>query len=379
MNTGLQKKRYFQDLNIIYDHMNKKNTFFSILIPSYNRPEELRRNISSILENTFVDYEIVISDDNSPKKNEINKVISSFEGESRIRFYSQSKNLKEPGNKNFLIQVAKGQFNIILGDDDTLVNNALSKIHLFITKNPGYDIYGLGYKIVDENNFNLSIHKAPKKINLNNTKLKKLLLEAGTLPMTIFHPATFCCKNGIERSMPYRNDVGIGEDMFFIFEAVLSDTSLIVIPEALFNWRKVQDIRSVQQGNQSAEHLASFKSKTMIYKKLMSKNIKNKEIEVYIHSLLYRTKLMYVEVLRDKNLAFIKSNKEYELKMIEEIERVNSSIFWILRIKFIRFERLFELIYLFGFFSTLFMMFQFFGIKFKSFIHLFIGHKKFDV
>jgi len=317
MNTEHRKKRYFQNLNIIYDRMNKKNTFFSILIPSYNRPEELRRNIASILKNSFTDYEIVISDDNSPKRNDIKKVISTFKGDPRIRFYSQSENLKEPGNKNFLIQVAKGQFNIILGDDDTLVNNALSKIHSFISKNPGYDIYGLGYKIVDENNFNLSIHKAPKKISLNNIKSKKLLLEAGTLPMTIFHPATFCCKAGIELGMPYRNDVGIGEDMFFIFEAVLTDTSLIVIPEALFNWRKVQDIRSVQQGNQSAEHLASFKSKTKIYNKLKSKNISNKEIENYFNSLLYRTKLMYIEVLRDKNLEFIKLNKDYELKMIE--------------------------------------------------------------
>ena len=50
----------------------------------------------------------------------------------------------------------------------------------------------------------------------------------------------------------------------------------------------------------------------------------------------------------------------------------------ILRIKFIRFERLFELIYLFGFLNTTFMMFEFFGVKFKSFIRFFISHKKFN-
>jgi len=44
------------------------NPFFSILIPAYNRPEELRQCIGSIISGSFKDYEIIVSDDNSPKK-----------------------------------------------------------------------------------------------------------------------------------------------------------------------------------------------------------------------------------------------------------------------------------------------------------------------
>ena len=227
--------------------------YFSILIPSYNRPEELRRCIASVLSNSFTDYEIIISDDNSPKSTEIAEAVLSFGQRENIKFYSQKENLREPGNKNFLVEVASGKFNIIIGDDDTLSDNALSLIFNFIEDNPGHDIYGLGYTIVDEYGEPLTVHKAPHGIILNTTQCQKLILEAGTLPMTIFHPATFCCRSGLESDFPYRTDIGIGEDLCFIFEIVLAEKSICIIPKSLFNWRKVQNIDSIEQGNQSAE------------------------------------------------------------------------------------------------------------------------------
>ena len=70
--------------------MNQKNVhvapFFSILIPSYNRPEYITKNIDSILANSFDDYEIVISDDNSPKSAEIEEVLQPYLKEDKIRY-----------------------------------------------------------------------------------------------------------------------------------------------------------------------------------------------------------------------------------------------------------------------------------------------------
>ena len=51
---------------------------FSILIPSYNRPGTIRKTIKSIFLNTNEDFEIIISDDKSPKVNEIKNVLSEF-------------------------------------------------------------------------------------------------------------------------------------------------------------------------------------------------------------------------------------------------------------------------------------------------------------
>lgn len=49
--------------------MQKK--FFSICIPSYNRPAEIRRLLDSIDTTHFDEVEIVICEDKAPKREEV--------------------------------------------------------------------------------------------------------------------------------------------------------------------------------------------------------------------------------------------------------------------------------------------------------------------
>ena len=73
---------------------------FSILVPSYNRPEYIRKTLSSIFASTIDDFEVLISDDNSPKAELIKQTISEFSKDLRLKFFFQRSNLKEPNNKN---------------------------------------------------------------------------------------------------------------------------------------------------------------------------------------------------------------------------------------------------------------------------------------
>ncbi len=330
--------------------------FFSILIPSYNRPLELKRNIESIISGTFADYEIIISDDNSPKADDIRRVVNEYNGIDNIKFFSQTKNLKEPENKNFLVNKATGKFNIVLGDDDTFNSNSLKVIYDFIHDNPHFDIYGLGYNIVDEEGLFLSTHKSPVKLDLKNDLSRKLIIEAGSLPMMIFHPATFCCASGVERSLPYRTDVGIGEDLCFIVESVLLNKSFCVIPEALFNWRKVQDKNSVDQGNQSAEAIESINSKIKIYEVLQNKKYETSFFADYIETYEYRTKFIYTEILRQKKnkLPDLDEMIKYpEMQM--ELNGLRKSIFFSLGLRLLRFFRFIEITRVIGF-SSIFLI-----------------------
>ena len=331
--------------------------FFSILIPSYNRPEDLRSCISSILQNTFTDYEIIISDDNSPKKNEVTEVISSFNEVNNLRFFLQPENLREPENKNFLVRLAVGKFNIIIADDDTLTENALTSLYNFIKSNEGHDIYGFGYNIVDELGDVLSTHSAPAAVVLNDSTKRKYILEAGTLPMTIFHPATFCCRTGLETELPYRSDIGIGEDLYFIFESVIKEKLICIFPEALFNWRKVQDQKVVTQSNQSAENLASFKSKVLIYEAIKKNQFINQEIRRYVNSYEYRCRFLYSEIIRAKNFKSLVDDGFFlEDHIFEELARLDASYLYSFRLVFTRIYRLFELTKIFGIVDTTLMM-----------------------
>jgi len=327
--------------------MSDEIPFFSILIPSYNRPDELRRSISSIILGSFKDYEIIISDDNSPKKDEIETVVKSFGSAEKIRFYQQASNLKEPDNKNFLVNQARGKFNIVLADDDTFVKEALSYLYNYIAVEPKSDLYGFGYKIVDEHGRRLSDHRASKSLNLKSNSSRLKLLEAGLLPMQLFHPATFCCRAGLEKALPYSSQVGIGEDLFFLFELILNNYSITVAPKTLLNWRKVQDIASVKQGNQSAEYLASFKSKLLIYELLLSYSEAPQWIAKNIRTLDYRFKFLYVELLRNTALIHL-TPQELNVEMDKEFAFIKASYFWRLKFALVRLTRFFDLVSLLG-------------------------------
>ena len=178
--------------------------------------------------------------------------------------------------------------------------------------------------------------------------------------MTIFHPATFCCRSGLESDFPYRTDIGIGEDLCFIFEIVLAEKSICIIPKSLFNWRKVQNIDSIEQGNQSAEYLASFESKLLIYDVIANTGRMSSDIGDYINSRYFRERFLYREILRDGNFDDL-SRKQVIIgdDKIEEIRNLHMSIVWRLKLKLIRLQRIYELIGLFGFIGALRMIVYF--------------------
>jgi glycosyltransferase involved in cell wall biosynthesis len=95
--------------------------FFSILIPTKDKEEYIGLAISSILRQTFRNFEIIISD-NSTKK--IDKLISSF-NDKRIRYYKTSKSLLLTDNWNNAISKTRGRYIILMGDDDYILPSCL--------------------------------------------------------------------------------------------------------------------------------------------------------------------------------------------------------------------------------------------------------------
>lgn len=95
---------------------------FSILITSYNQEKTIRDTITSCLNQTFDDYEIVISDDGSKDNSEA--IIKSFDNPN-IRYFKQEKNLKEYANRNFLVENAKGKYVTFIDAEDIIYPHAL--------------------------------------------------------------------------------------------------------------------------------------------------------------------------------------------------------------------------------------------------------------
>ncbi len=114
-----------------------KKPFFSIAIPTYNRASDLQFAIYCILDQSFSDFEIVISDNCSTDNT--NEILGKLK-DKRIRYYRNKKNINFAQNVKEVVRHVKGEYVFLHGDDDLLIyKDSLKKIHEKIIKyNPGY-------------------------------------------------------------------------------------------------------------------------------------------------------------------------------------------------------------------------------------------------
>jgi glycosyltransferase involved in cell wall biosynthesis len=101
-----------------------QNSKFSILIPVFNRELFIGAAIESVLNQTYGDFEIIISDNCS--SDDTVGVINKYSIiDNRIKLYKQNENIGMWNNFNFLISKANGDYIKILCSDDTINADAL--------------------------------------------------------------------------------------------------------------------------------------------------------------------------------------------------------------------------------------------------------------
>jgi len=87
----------------------------SVIIPTHNRAELLRRAIKSVLNQTFEDFELIVVDDASTDSTP--EVATGFD-DPRIRYIRLKKNSGAPTARNTGIKRSRGAFIAFLDDDD---------------------------------------------------------------------------------------------------------------------------------------------------------------------------------------------------------------------------------------------------------------------
>ena len=104
-----------------------KPPLVSILITSYNRAQWLKKTIDSALEQDYLNFEVVISDNCSTDGTD--ELMKTYEGDCRVKYYKNDSNIGMIANfyKVFL-ELAQGEYVTHISSDDYLCNNTfLSK------------------------------------------------------------------------------------------------------------------------------------------------------------------------------------------------------------------------------------------------------------
>lgn len=133
--------------------MKKENSsgdiLLSICIPTYNRPQELRRLIEGIKNQINPFVEIVIGDDSTDEKTEavVNELI-----QQNVPL-SYKKNRKRLGFDRNLLSVshmARGEYIWWLGDDDEILYDGIDYVLKIIRENKNNDFFFVNFHISDQ-------------------------------------------------------------------------------------------------------------------------------------------------------------------------------------------------------------------------------------
>lgn len=121
---------------------NKTEPLVSIGIPSYNRVSSIERTIKSIVNQTYKNLEIIISDNCSTDK-KIDYIIDFYcEKDPRIIYKKQEKNLGATKNFSFLLDIACGEYFMWMADDDYISIDYVEKIMNSFDENREYTLIG---------------------------------------------------------------------------------------------------------------------------------------------------------------------------------------------------------------------------------------------
>jgi|TARA_B100001059_G_scaffold98082_1_gene97530 glycosyltransferase involved in cell wall biosynthesis len=204
----------------------------TIALQTYDRPKYLSESITSILNQTFKDYELIILDNGSGP--ETVSVIKSFH-DSRIRYIRNNINDLNFLNKAF--ELVNNKFLMIFHDDDVMNPYLIENLIDTIEKDDSINSVSCSINLMDENS--KSIKKIRPRIfknkNWKKTEyIKEYLLRGSIIPC----PSTIYRSSIIKNNdLKYELEVGPAADLFLFFKINLLPGKMILLKKPLLNYR----------------------------------------------------------------------------------------------------------------------------------------------
>jgi glycosyltransferase involved in cell wall biosynthesis len=191
-------------------------------IPVFNCRRHLSDAIKSVLNQSFRDFELILSDDGSDDGSY--DIIKSF-NDPRIIIVSDKVNRGISFRLNEQIDMARGKYFVRMDADDIMFSDRIQKQFNYLQSNPDTDVVGSQSIIIDENN---------KPIGLRLNRVTRSLNEA-LMRITLIHP-TVMGKTAWFKRYRYSENLNGVED-FDIWIRSFESSSFYQINEPLLFYR----------------------------------------------------------------------------------------------------------------------------------------------
>ncbi len=163
----------------------------SFCMSTYKRPDFLKQQIGKLLQQRFLNFEIVIAD-NDPEAS--GQHIAAAFNDNRVKYKCNGENLGMVKSYNQSIERAAGDYIVMVTDDDPVDTDMLQFFHSLQLSNPSFGLYcGILRKekkiseieIISKDNFACEILDLSKTISLHWSSClfkRSVMIEIGKLP-----------------------------------------------------------------------------------------------------------------------------------------------------------------------------------------------------
>lgn len=129
----------------------------SVVIPTYGRPNSLKRCIDSVLNQTYPYLEIIIVDDNDPHtqfRAETELVMQAYVESHKVKYFQHERNMNGSAARNTGWRNASGDFITFIDDDDEIFATKIEKqVQCLESLDSSWGACYTGYEITGTNGY----------------------------------------------------------------------------------------------------------------------------------------------------------------------------------------------------------------------------------
>ncbi len=208
---------------------------YSVVVPIYNRPDEMAELLESLTFQTYKDFEVIIVEDNSPNKCDL--VAQSFKDRLDVHYYFL------PGTdrsfrRNYGMQQAKGEYFILYDSDCVIPSGYFDAVEAGLLAEP-VDCFG------GPDNADDSFSDMQKAVNYSMTSFFTTGgIRGGAKQMEKFNPRSFnmgISRKAFEVTKGFRSM--IGEDIDFSLRVRENEMETKLYRDAFVYHKRRVDLR----------------------------------------------------------------------------------------------------------------------------------------
>lgn len=217
----------------------------SIILPCYNAGKYLNKSIDSILRQTYHNFELLCIDDCSTDTTA--KILKYYESlDSRVKVYTNEKNLKIAKTLNIGLQHSKGKYIARMDADDISIPNRIELQVSFLEKNDSIGICGGQCKIINE--IDICTGKLSNPLNDYAIKSNLLFVSSFAHPTVMFRRAIYESLGGYKDVMPI-------EDIEYWLRMAKANIKMANLQEVLLLYRVHGNNVSIKNNDEKKKSL----------------------------------------------------------------------------------------------------------------------------